>query len=199
MRKVIVVILAVLALTVGMAVPAFAAPSVDVTITANPAYITIANVITTWTLNDLVGDGVTPKGFISPNTTYYANPAGDAGTPSDPVTDAQCRFTVDPTGSSLNVDLKVNCGNFTGGGAIMPNSNNGSNSATEFGGYSYCTGMTYSSGKVVMAATGSTAMKTNLDKATPIKWGAAIKTRSNAWTTSGASTTTMTITATATP
>jgi hypothetical protein len=59
--------------------------------------------------------------------------------------------------------------------------------------------MTYSSGKVVLKSTGSAALKEDLGEATTIKWGAVIETRSNAWAASGASTATMTITATAHP
>jgi hypothetical protein len=200
MRKVIVVILAVLALVVGMAIPAFAATTADVVITANPAYIVITNAGGNWTLNDLVGDGVTPKGYIAPDTNYYSNPLGDEDAPSDPVVDGQCKWTIDPTGSSLHLDLKVNCGAFTGGGAAMANTNGaGENGATTYGGFTYCTGMTYSTGKVVLKSTGSAALYSDLGEATTIKWGAAIETRTNAWTASGASTATMTITATAHP
>jgi hypothetical protein len=200
MRKVIVVILAVLTLVVGMAIPAFAATTADVVITANPAYIVITNAGGNWTLNDIVGDGVTPKGYIAPDTNYYSNPLGDEDAPSDPVVDGECKWTIDPTGSSLHLDLKVNCGAFTGGGAAMANTDGaGENGATTYGGFTYCTGMTYSSGKVVLKSTGSAALKEDLGEATTIKWGAVIETRSNAWAASGASTTTMTITATAHP
>lgn len=200
MRKVIVVILAVLALVVGMAIPAFAATTADVVITANPAYIVITNAGGNWTLNDLVGDGVTPKGYIAPDTNYYSNPLGDEDAPSDPVVDGECKWTIDPTGSSLHLDLKVNCGAFTGGGAAMANTDGaGENGATTYGGFTYCTGMTYSTGKVVLKSTGSAALKEDLGEATTIKWGAVIETRSNAWAASGASTATMTITATAHP
>ena len=41
MKRMIVVILAVLTLVIGMAVPAFAAPSANVVITATPAYISV--------------------------------------------------------------------------------------------------------------------------------------------------------------
>ena len=200
MKRMIVVILAVLTLVIGMAIPAMAATTADVVITANPAYITITNAGGNWTMNDLVGDGVTPKGYIAPDTVYYSNPAGDAQTPADTVTAGQCKWTIDPTGSSLHVDLKVNCGAFTGGGAAMANTDGaGENGAATYGGFTYYEGMTYSSGKVVMKSTGSAALYSDLGEATTIKWGAAIETRTNAWTASGASTATMTITATAHP
>ena len=205
MRKVIVVILAVMALVVGMVAPAMAATFETVVITADPAYITFAQAITTWKLNDIVGDGVTPKGYVAPDTIYYATVTAitDGTPPSATVLDAECRFTVDPAGSSLHMDFAVNCGNFTGGGATMTNSGDGTNGATTFGGYSYASGATYGTvgagNKTIMKETGSLNMKIDNGEATTFKWGAQIETRTNAWASSGASTANMVITATAHP
>ena len=115
MRKVIVIILAVLALVIGMAVPAFALTTVDVVITAQPAYIVVTQTQLTWTLNGIDGDGVTTKYFIVPNDTYYANPAGangDGTPPSATVLNTECYFDLVTTGSSLPLDLTVNCSDF---------------------------------------------------------------------------------------
>lgn len=187
MKRFIGVFLAVTALFVLMANPALAATTAPVTITAVPAYIALTVSPDGWTLNDLVGDGVTPKGTVAPDTIYYSNPLGDATVPSDPVVDGECRFTVTNT-SSITTDLFINCGDFTGGSAAMPNNNDGSNSAANFGSYSYCTGMTYSSGKVVCKASGSAATKEDLAPSTNIKFGLYIETRTNAWAGGTAST-----------
>ena len=194
MRKVIVVILAVLALVIGMTAPVFAATSQTVTITAQPAYITMTNTPATWILNGIVGDGVTPKNYIIPSDTYYANPVGDGTAPSGTINDGNCTFTVNLTGSSLNVDLVVNCGNFTGGGATMTNVNGATPGTGTFSAYSWYSGLAYTS-KVLMKETGSGTLKGNVT-ATSLKWGAEIATRTDAWAGTGNSTATMTITAT---
>lgn len=198
MRRKILRLLAVVGMAVALlslsVTPALADTSQEVTITASPAFMAISNAPTTWVPNDIVGDGVTPKGYISPDTVYHSNPLGDATTPSDPVVDGECRFTITNT-SNVATDLTVNFPDHTGGDAST-NSDLGTNGATTFGAYSYCTGMTYSTGKVIAKTTGSDAMKENLAATTDIKWGLTYESQTNAWTSGTNMASTVTITAT---
>jgi len=205
MRKVIVVILAVLTLTVGMAVPAMAANPITVVITATGAYITMTQTQLTWTLNDIDGDGVTPKGLIRPNDIYYANPTGSNGDgtpPSATVLSTECYFDLVTTGSTINLDLTVNCGNFTGGGANMTNGG-GTHGAAAYGGYAWGEGATYGTigvgNRVIMEETGSLAMKEDLTPSASWHWGADIETQTGDWSSGVSSTTSMVLTATAHP
>ena len=180
MKRILVGILLAMLLTLVPTMSALAASDDDITVTVTPAYLSISVSPDTWAPNDIVGDGVTPKGSVAPDTVYYANPLGDATAPSDPVVDGECRFTI-TNGSSVATNVTVNFPDHTGGDAST-NSNLGTNDTTKFGAYSYCTGMTYSTGKVIAKASGSSAMKTNLGATTNIKFGLTYKTQSNAWT-----------------
>jgi hypothetical protein len=194
MRRMILVGIMVAILAIGFAVPAMADTSVNITITAQPAYIVVTQTQTTWTLNGIVGDGVTPRYFIVPSDTYYANPLGDGTPPGSTVAAASCYFDLVTTSSSVNLDLTVNCSDFTGGGAAMTNGS-GTPSATAYAGFCWGNGTSYAS-KVTMLTTGSAAMVSNLAPSASYPWGAEIATRTGAWTTGGNSTATMTITAT---
>ena len=176
-----------LMLSTAIVMPAMAATSAPITISATPAYIAMTVDHDTWTLNGLTGAGT-----IVENTTYFSNPLGDTAVPSDPVVDAECYFGLTNT-STVTTDVFANMANFTGGSATMTNSNDGSNGATTFGSYSYCTGMTYSSGKVICKSSGSAATKTSLAPTTNIKLGFMIKTRTNAWAGGTASTSVVTV------
>jgi len=199
-----------LALTIGLLValalalmpttPVFAATTAGVTVTATPAYVALTNSPDTWTLNDIVGDGVSPKGTIAINTTYYANPYGDGTSPAveqdsegaDTVIAGECRFEITNT-STVVTDAFANMGNFSGGSANMTNSGTGSNGATSYGAYTYCTGMTYSTGKVITKSSGSDAFKEDLAATTNIKWGIALVTQTDAWAGGSSSTATLTV------
>jgi len=165
-----------------------AATTQDVTITATPSYIDIANAPSTWTLN-----GITGSGKIAVDTIYYANPLGDTTAQTATPVDGECRFTITNT-SSIATDLSVNSGDFSGGSANMTNGDSGANGATSYGGYSYFSGV---AGTVVMATSGSGVGKDALAATTDIKWGAQIETQTNAWAGGSASTATMTISAVA--
>ncbi len=78
----------------------------------------------------------------------------------------------------------------------MTNSDAGTNGATNFGAYSWHSGMTYS-GKVVAKTTGSANLKSSLAATTNLKWGMEILTQTGAWTGGTSSTATITITMTA--
>lgn len=194
MKKFIVVLslVAVMLMALLPITPILAATSEGVTVTATPAYVAMTDDPDTWTLNDIVGDGVSPKGTIAPDTIYWSNPLGDGTTPSDPVVDGECRFTITNT-STITTDVFVIIGNFSGGSADMTNSDDGSNGATSYGAYSYCTGMTYSTGKVVCKTSGSLATKEDLAPTTDIKWGLAVETQTDAWAGGSSSTATATV------
>jgi hypothetical protein len=187
------IILAMAALFTGLSIPALAATTAPITISAVPAYIALTVSPDTWTLNNIVGDGVTPKGLIAPNTIYYSNPLGDATAPAGAtVVTGECLFEITNT-STLTTDVFVNIPAFTGGSAAMANKDtDGTNSATEFGAFSWYNGMTYAN-KVVAKSTGSAALKEDLAPTTNLKFGVEIKTRSNAWTGGTASTSVMVV------
>lgn len=190
-RRWILSIVLALVLLLATALPVSAADSQDVTVTATPEYIAIANAPATWTVNDAGGG----SGVITTSTEYWTNPLGDTTTPSDPVVDGECRFTITNT-STVAIDLTVNFIHFTGGDA-MQNSGTGSGGVGTFGAYSYCTGMTYSTGKVIADNSGSAVMKDALAALTDIKWGVSCDTQTDAWTSGSDMTSTVTITATA--
>ena len=193
-HRVIVAVALTLALLVAITVPvAFAATTQDVVITAQPSWLTISNDPDVWTLNDIVGDGVTSKGYIAVDTIYYANPQGDGTPPTATVEANECQFEANTTGSSVAVDLSVNCGNFTGITGDMDNSGTGANGAATYGGYSYYEGG--SSAGVVMAETGSGVLISDLAIDSTKKWGAWIETRTTAWADDTSGTATMTISA----
>lgn len=200
LKRIALALTLALLLTIPFASPVMAATSEGVTVTATPAYVAMSNDPDTWTLNDIVGDGVSPKGTIAIDTIYYSNPYGDGASPAteqdsegaDTVIAGECRFTITNT-STITTDVFVVIGSFTGGSANMTNSDDGSNGATAYGAYSYCTGMTYSTGKVVCKSSGSAATKEDLAPTTDIKWGLALETQTDAWAGGSASTATMTV------
>ena len=195
-RLLLSLVLAVV-MVMGFAVPVLGAAgtSQDVVVTSTPAFIAIENAPGTWAPNDIVGDGVSPKGFTAPDTVYYSNPLGDATSPSDPVVDGECRFTITNT-STVAIDLTVNFPDFTGGDASTNTDTDGSNGVGTFGAFSYASGMTYSTGKVVAKTTGSAVMEANLTALTGILWGLTYETQSDVWTSGTAMESTVVITAT---
>lgn len=186
MRKALVLSL-LAALALALVIPSIVSAT-DITITATPSYISFSSAPTTWTLNGETGDSK-----IDVDTVYYANPTGDDDPPSSTVLDGECKFTW-TNDSSVNIDITVNCGSFTGGDADMTNSGTGSNGATTFGAYSWYSGMTYST-KVIVQSSGSDTLYTTVTPGEDKKWGAEIETRTDSWTGSSSSTATMTITA----
>ena len=197
LRKLTLMVGVVITSLLISAVPALADTSQDVVVTSTPAFIAIANAPGVWAPNDIVGDGVTPKGFTAPDTVYYSNPLGDATSPSDPVVDGECQYTITNT-STIPIDLVVNFPDFTGGDASTNTDTDGSNGVGTFGAFAYASGMTtYATDKEVALTTGSTAIKTSLAATTNIKWGLEYETQSDAWTSGTAMESTVVITATA--
>ena len=200
MRKLLLPVILVIALVILPISSVLAATSADVTVTAVPGYIEISNAPSTWTINGIAGNGV-----LSANTTYYAN---DRGTTSDnispaatgiDVVDNECYFTI-TNNSSCNCTVTVNFGNFVGG-LGMNNSNDGSNTGTTFGAYSYYTGLSDYANKVLAKASGSTGWSDNLTAAQgTLKWGLEVLTQGDDWGSgSGTMTATVTLTATVAP
>ena len=112
MRKVIVVILAVLVLTVGMAVPAFADDNATVSISAQPDYLCM-----TLTFNG-GHDGSWALGTIGETDTFYWHDEGgypDAG-PSwaGALAFADCAGNITNCGSGTR-DITAEVADFTGG------------------------------------------------------------------------------------
>lgn len=171
-----------------MLMPGLAATSGDVTINATPAFIGITNSPNNWTMNgDYGGSGV-----IYTDTVYYTNPWGDEQAPNSTVAEGDCRFNI-TNSSTVATDITVTIGNFTGGDA-MQNSNVGTNTASEFGAYSWCEDMSYAS-KVIAMSAGSAVTKDGLAALTHLHWGCEIETPSGAWTSADAMTATMTVSA----
>lgn len=185
-QKLVLVALACLALTVVLSLPATAS---DVEVQAYPSFIQFGSSPGTWTLNGLTG-----VGQIQPNTSYYSNPLGDTSPPSATVLDGECYFTWS-NNSSVNLTITVNWGAFTGGDADMTNGNSGSNGATSYGAYAWVSGQTYATDKVVVQSSGSDSVFNTTAAGQDKKWGAEISTRTNSFTGSSNSSSTLTITA----
>ncbi len=196
MKKILIGLMVAVLLTVGLVTPMMGATSQNVTVTATPSYIAIANTPGTWTLNGVKGDAM-----ILTDTIYYAigaAKASDTTAPGATVVDADCRFALTDT-SSVNITLKVTMEDFAGGDANMGNSEDGSNGATTYGSYSYYSGMTYADKKVVKEVANigtTTAMYTStVAGGADINWAVYVETQTDAWAGSGSSTSTLTITA----
>jgi len=147
MKNLVLSLVLALALVMSISVPVLALPSQDVTVTATPVYITLANSPNTWTVGNT-------DAKIAPDTIYYSNPEGGTTPPSATVEDDECHFTADTTDSSVATDLTLTWGAFTGGGADMTNSDSdGSNGESTYGAFGYYSGMTFAN-KVVVKSTG---------------------------------------------
>jgi len=191
MRKLLIPVILVIALAILPVSSVLAATSAQVTVTAVPGYIEISNAPSTWTINGIAGNGV-----LSANTTYYASATSDNVTPTGAVADGECYFTI-TNASSCNTTVTVNFGNFSGG-LGMNNSNDGGNTGTTFGAYSYYTGLSDYASKVLAKASGSTGWSDNLTSAQgTLKWGLEVLTQGDDWG-SGSDTMTATVTLTAT-
>lgn len=184
-QKMVLVALACLALTVVFSIPAAAT---DITVTAAPTFIEFGSTPGAWTLN-----GITGSGYVGEGITYYSNPLGDTAAPSATVLDGECFFTWS-NNSSVNITVTVNWGAFTGGDADMTNSGSGSNGATSFGAYAWVSGQTYAD-KVIVAGSGSDSVYNTTAAGEDKKWGAEIATRTDSFTGSSPSSSTLTITA----
>lgn len=187
MRKILYGVLLAGLLLLAIVPPAAAT---DVTVTATPSYVSFSSTSTQWDMDDIT-DG---DGLVDTDTIYYANPGGDTTAPSSTVVDGEClwNWTND---SSVNIDVFVNCSAFTGGDATMTPSSDGNNGVDLCGCYSYVSGNAYPGDNEIMKTSGSAAVYTTSSPGEDKYWGAQIETRTNAWTGSGQSTATISITA----
>lgn len=195
MKRLIISIVLAVAMVIIPVSGAFAALSQNVSVTATPSFVSIANTPGTWTINGIDGNGV-----IAENTTYYSNPAGsdDTTPPSATVVDGECQFTVTNT-SSVNVAIVINFPNHSNGDAST-NGDTGSAGITTFGAYSYTSYAgfnTYSSDKEIAKTTGSTALLTTASAGDNFLWGLAYSSQTQTWTSGTGMTSTVVITATA--
>ena len=124
MRKILLGLVALVAL-LGATLPAMAATTADVTITATPTYIamTISNSPNTWAI-----------GTVAANTSYYWT--ADALIPAEPFVDGDMKETITNTGSVAE-DFDVKIAAFTGGvgWTISIDDTPGSNEASVRAGY----------------------------------------------------------------
>ena len=191
-RRTAVAILIAVTLVLSGVLPALAATSQDVTVTATPSYIAISNGQATWTINGIAGSGV-----IEPSTTYYANALGDTDVPDATVGATEGYFPITNT-SSVDITLTVDMENFAGGDANMTNGETGSAGATSYGAYSWYEGQTYANKVIIKTnGTGSDVLWTSPTPGADIDLGAEISTQTNAWAGGGSSTATLKITAAA--
>lgn len=101
MKRILVGILLALVLVTTMAVPALAATTQDVTITATPTYIALTNSEASWAV-----------GTVAVSSTYWWT--SDDLAPEEPFVDGDMKSTITNTGSvAIDVDIKVAA--FTGG------------------------------------------------------------------------------------
>jgi hypothetical protein len=196
-KKILIGLMVAVLLTLGLVSPMMADTAQNVTVTATPAYVSIANDLDTWTLNGVIGDG-----FILTDTIYYSvddDAVSDTTTPAATVNSTSCRFTLTDT-SGVNITLKVTMENFAGGDADMTNSGLGSNGAADYGAYSYYTGCTYGTDKQIVKegadiATTGVLYTSTVAGGADIGWGVGVETQTDAWAGSTPSTAQLTITA----
>ena len=175
-------------------IPVSSALAAVVTVTAVPAVVSFT-ATPDWTINGIAGSG-----SIWPNTTYYANNAGDRTPPDATVADDDCYFTFTNAGA---VPIAITCdmSDFSGGTNNMTNGELGYtlNGATAFGASGYASGDTWPGMAVIFMKTGSALFIASLgENGAPddtIMWGVALITQQNDFTDVAPSTSTITCTA----
>jgi len=194
-KKILAGLMIAVLLTVGLVTPMMA-NAVNVTVTAQPAYIFVENTPGTWTINGVINDG-----FIEPDTLYYSigeDAVSDTTAPAATVNATSCLFDLTDS-SSVNITLQVTMEDFTGGIDNMSNAESASNGATSYAAQSYYSGMTYADKKVVKVvanlATTDVLYTSTVAGGADISWGVVLETQEDAWTGADSSTATLTITA----
>ncbi len=193
MKRLIISIVIAVVLVIGPASGALAATSANVSITAQPGFIAIANTPDNWTINDV---GLAGGKSIAVDTIYYSNTQGDTSAPSPTVADNECHFAVTNT-SGINIIITVNFPDHASGDAST-NSDLGTNDTTKFGAYSYTsyTGFnTFADDKVIAQVTGSDPLLTTGTAGDEFFWGLMYESQSDAWTSGTAMTSTVVISA----
>ena len=102
MKRILVTILLALSMIASMAIPALAATTQDVTVTATPTYIALTNDDADWVI-----------GAVVINTKYWWTTDGNAPAP-EPFEAADMIATITNTGS-VSEDVDVKAAAFTGG------------------------------------------------------------------------------------
>jgi hypothetical protein len=106
MRKRILLSLIIAISLIGVfSIPAFAATTADVTVTATPTYIAMTNGLATWSV-----------GVVAESGTYWwdSDGAGSGAAPSSSFDDGEMATTITNTGSVAE-DIDVHCHAATGG------------------------------------------------------------------------------------
>ena len=110
MKKILLVGIIVLGLVAGSVIPAMAATEQVITITATPTFMSMA-----FTFTD-AHDSSWSVGLVAASTNgYWWDSEGGAQTPpSEPVLEAECAGLLTNDGS-INIDVDLKVGNWTGG------------------------------------------------------------------------------------
>ena len=188
-KRILVALVLALALVLGVTVPALAAPSDTVDVTASPVFLSIDITPTTWTINSETGSSK-----VAPSTTYWSNPLGSTTSPTTAgALDTECAFTVTNI-STVITDLTCTFPDMTGGDAST-NSDTDTPGANAFGARTYFSGQA-TAAWALAKATSPVVGKADLAATTDIKFGFKYQTQTGAWTSGTNMTSQVTITAT---
>jgi hypothetical protein len=155
MKRILVSLLVALVMVVGMALPAFAATTATVTVTATPTYIALTNSVNTWAM-----------GTVAESSTYWWATGDVEPDPNDVYEAADMKSEIENTGSvAEDIDIKVAA--FTGGvgWAISTDATPG---ADEISIRAAITGG--STAALIQVITTDTELKDNLAAAGKVKW-----------------------------
>jgi hypothetical protein len=151
--RILSIILAILGI-IGLSVPAMAATTADVTITATPTYIALTNDQSTWTL-----------GNVLESTTYYFT--ADNLVAAEPLVNGDMKGTITNTGS-VSEDIDIHGHNFSGTASWTLSADN-TPGADEVAIRAGITGMA-NRAAMIQVITTSTDLKTGLAAAGTIMW-----------------------------
>jgi hypothetical protein len=188
-RLVISVIVAVVLLMIPVSVALAAEDTAQVTVTAVPSYVSISINPGSWTINGISGSGV-----LEIDTIYYSKDSGSETTAfGDPVVAGNCEHAI-TNDSTVNITLKADMSNFTGGDAMT--NGGGSNGASAFAAWVCESGANWSSDQVVMNTSGSSVFWTSSSAGDDISVAFAVETQTGAWSSGDSMSSTITLTAT---
>lgn len=155
MKKILLIIVTILALSMIYVIPANAATTADVTITATPTYIAMTNDTATWSIGTVVEN----------HDSYYWT--ADDLVPAEPLVDGDMKGTIQNTGS-VTEDIDIHSHAFTGGvgWTISTDQTPGENEVSIRAGI---TGMA-NRAAMVQVITTPTDLKTGLTATSTIKW-----------------------------
>jgi hypothetical protein len=191
-RSILLAVLLVMVMVIATAIPVAAATTATVTVTAVPAYISIST-NSSWTINGIVGAGGAGSGKILTSTTYYSNYQGDTTAPSSTVAANECYVGL-TNASNININVKADMANFTGGDAMT--NGTGTAGANAFAAWVSEEGSAWS-GKVQMDTTGSGTFWTSPSAGDDIGLVFQVNTQTGDWASATSQSSTITLTATA--